>query len=143
MQSGNPEAIRITIAGQTIDTGDLGHLTVIPGMLVFTARADDMINVAGLNVYPQDVEKAVMALPGVSDAVAFRICPTRIPAPARACLYAGTASEDTIRQACRTALADYQQPALIRQLPALPRQANGKISRREIAAKFTPESADA
>lgn len=139
--SSNPEAIRITIAGQTIDTGDLGHLND-SGMLVFTARADDMINVAGLNVYPQDVEKAVMALPGVSDAVAFRLPDPHSGARA-GLLYSGTASEDTIRQACRTALADYQQPALIQQLPALPRQANGKISRREIAAKFTPESTDA
>ncbi|KIC13523.1 AMP-binding protein [Leisingera sp. ANG-DT] len=139
--SSNPEAIRITIAGQTIDTGDLGHLND-SGMLVFTARADDMINVAGLNVYPQDIEQAVMALPGVSDAVAFRLPDPHSGARA-GLLYAGTASEDTIRQACRAALADYQQPALIRHLPALPRQANGKISRREIAAKFTPESADA
>lgn len=140
-QNGIPDAVRITIAGRAIDTGDLGHLSDT-GMLVFTARADDMINVAGLNVYPQDIEKAVMAQPGVNDAVAFRLPDPHSGARA-GLLYSGTASEDTIRQACRAALADYQQPALIRHLPALPRQANGKISRREIAAEFTAESADA
>ncbi|MEW2914159.1 AMP-binding protein [Leisingera sp. JC11] len=140
-RTGTPHAVRITIAGQTIDTGDLGCLSDT-GMLVFTARADDLINVAGLNVYPQDIEKTVMALPGVTDAVAFRLPDPHSGARA-GLLYAGTASEDTIRQACRAALADYQQPALIRQLPALPRQANGKISRREISAQYTPETADA
>ncbi len=140
-QNGTPDAVRITIAGQTIDTGDLGHLNDT-GMLVFTARADDMINVAGLNVYPQDVEQAVMALPGVSDAVSFRIPDPRSGARA-GLLYSGTATEDAIRQACRSALADYQQPALIKHLPALPRQANGKISRSEISAQYAQEAVPA
>ncbi|WP_291730331.1 AMP-binding protein [Leisingera sp. F5] len=136
-RNGTPDAVRITIAGQTIDTGDLGHLNDT-GMLVFTARADDMINVAGLNVYPQDVEQAVMALPGVTDAVAFRIPDPHSGARA-GLLYSGTATEDAIRQACRSALAGHQQPHLIKQLPALPRQANGKISRREISAQYAQE----
>ncbi|WP_260008827.1 AMP-binding protein [Leisingera sp. M527] len=140
-RNGTPDAVRINVAGRSIDTGDLGHLNDT-GMLVFTARADDMINVAGLNVYPQDIEKVVMALPGVSDAVAFRISDPHSGARA-GLLYSGTETEETIRQACRAALAGFQRPALIQHLPALPRQANGKISRREIAAEFTPESADA
>lgn len=101
-----------------------------------------MINVAGLNVYPQDVERAVMALDGVSDAVAFRI--SDLHSGARAgLLYSGTETEETIRQACRAALAGYQQPTLIKQLPALPRQANGKISRREISARYTQKAVPA
>ncbi|MFS4583631.1 AMP-binding protein [Phaeobacter sp. C3_T13_0] len=137
-----PEVIRIIAKGQTIDTGDLGHLNT-DGMLIFTTRADDMINVAGFNVYPQDVEQAAMALPGVSDAVAFRITDPHSGARV-GLIYAGNAAEGDLRQACRSTLADYQQPALIRHLPALPRQANGKISRREIAAQYAPtETAEA
>lgn len=138
-RDGAPEAVRITVAGREIDTGDLGHLRS-GGMLVFTARADDMINAAGLNVYPQDVEKVVMTLPGVTDAVAFRLADPHSGARV-GLLYSGTATEDAIRQACRTALADYQQPHLIKHLPALPRQANGKISRREVAAQYAPAAA--
>ncbi|WP_323779551.1 AMP-binding protein [Leisingera sp.] len=133
-RNGSPDAVRITAAGRETDTGDLGHLRA-DGMLVFTARADDMINVAGLNVYPQDVEKTVMALPGVSDAIAFRLPDPHSGARA-GLLYAGSAAEDDVRQACRDTLADYQQPRLIKHLPALPRQANGKISRRGLAAQY-------
>ncbi|WP_254695770.1 AMP-binding enzyme [Leisingera sp. NJS204] len=140
-QNGTPDAVRIYVAEREIDTGDLGHLNDT-GLLVFTARADDMINVASLNVYPQDVERAVMALHGVSDAVAFRISDPHSGARA-GLLYSGTETEETIRQACRAALSGYQQPTLIKQLPALPRQANGKNSRREISARYSQKAVPA
>lgn len=40
--------------------------------MVFASRLDDTINVAGLNVYPQDIEDVVMAMPGIEDAVVIR-----------------------------------------------------------------------
>ncbi|KIC20025.1 AMP-binding protein [Leisingera sp. ANG-Vp] len=130
-----PGPVRITTGGRGIDTGDLGCLRP-DGMLVFTARADDMINVAGLNVYPHDVEKTVMAVPGVQDAVAFRVADPH-SGDRVGLLYSGSATEEDLRRACLGALAGYQQPGQIHRLPALPRQANGKISRREVAAQYS------
>ncbi|SCZ64763.1 fatty-acyl-CoA synthase [Epibacterium ulvae] len=132
-----PAAVMVSKDDRTIDTGDLGSFDET-GMLVFAARADDMINVAGMSVYPQDIEKAVMAVPGVLDAVAFRI--DDVLSGSRAGLvYAGhSVTEDEVRKTCQANLASFQQPAFIKHLSALPREANGKISRRAVAAQYAP-----
>ncbi|TBR29742.1 MAG: fatty acyl-AMP ligase, partial [Reyranella sp.] len=56
-----------------LDTGDLGYWH--KGELVITGRAKDLIIVNGRNIWPQDIEWAVEALPqvGRGDACAFSI----------------------------------------------------------------------
>ncbi|MBP1871811.1 fatty-acyl-CoA synthase [Ensifer adhaerens] len=121
--------------GIAIHTRDLGYRRG-DGMLVFVSRMDDMINVSGLNVYPRDVEDAVMAMPEVSDAVAFRIG-DRFAGERVALLFSAeeTVAPQAIREWCNKHLAGHQLPMDIRQVDAIPRQANGKISRREVAAR--------
>lgn len=121
--------------GIAIHTRDLGYRRD-DGMLVFVSRMDDMINVSGLNVYPRDVEDAVMAMPGVSDAVAFRIG-DRFAGERVALLFSAgeTVAPQAIREWCGQHLASHQLPMDIRQVETIPRQANGKISRREVAAR--------
>jgi acyl carrier protein len=104
-------------------------------MLVFTARMDDTINVAGLNVYPSDVEDVVMAMPQVTDAVAFR--KTDPVAGERVGLVFSASrpiAPHDLRRFCAERLARHQLPMEILQVRSVPRQANGKISRREVAA---------
>jgi 3,4-dihydroxybenzoate---[aryl-carrier protein] ligase len=129
-----PAEIVIDAPSGEIRTRDLGFARD-DGMLVFMARMDDTINVAGLNVYPQEVEDVVMAMPHVTDAVAFRkpdpIAGERVglvlsasrPVPAQ-----------DVRRFCAERLARHQLPMEIVQIRTVPRQANGKISRREVAA---------
>jgi acyl-coenzyme A synthetase/AMP-(fatty) acid ligase len=105
-----------------IATRDLGYYRP-DGMLVFVSRLDDTINVSGLNVYPREVEDVVMSMPSVTDAVAFRKADT----------LAGEGP--AVRQWCAQNLASHQLPMEIVQVDAIPRQANGKISRREVAAQ--------
>ncbi|CUH74856.1 Long-chain-fatty-acid--CoA ligase [Tritonibacter multivorans] len=136
----SPAAVQVEKQGRLIATGDLGVLDET-GLLTFVSRADDMINVAGLNVYPQDVEAAVMTSDGISDAVAFRVEDGMAGARV-GLLYCGhTVTEDDVRQICNARLAPYQQPTLIKQVSNLPREANGKLSRRAIAAQFAPAGA--
>lgn len=139
-QTGNAaeDAGEIVVAkndGVAIHTRDLGYRRA-DGMLVFVSRMDDMINVSGLNVYPRDVEDAVMAMPEVSDAVAFRIG-DRFAGERVALLFSAeeTVAPQAIREWCNKHLASHQLPMDIRQVEAIPRQANGKISRREVAAR--------
>ncbi|OCP35308.1 AMP-binding protein [Ensifer sp. LC163] len=121
--------------GIAIHTRDLGYRRD-DGMLVFVSRMDDMINVSGLNVYPRDVEDAVMAMAGVSDAVAFRMG-DRFAGERVALLFSAseTIAPQAIRAWCSLNLASHQLPMDIRQVDTIPRQANGKISRREVAAR--------
>ncbi|KIQ03645.1 acyl-CoA synthetase [Agrobacterium tumefaciens] len=121
--------------GQPIHTRDLGYIRA-DGMLVFVSRMDDMINVAGLNVYPKDVEDAATAMPGISDAVAFRKS-DRFAGERVALLYSAetAVSTATLREWLSQQLASHQLPSEMIQVADIPRQANGKISRRDVAAR--------
>ncbi|CAN7656344.1 AMP-binding protein [Neorhizobium tomejilense] len=121
--------------GTAIHTRDLGYRRA-DGMLVFVSRMDDMINVSGLNVYPGDVEDAVMAMLGVTDAVAFRRS-DRFAGERVALLYSANqpVAPQDIREWCSRHLASHQLPMEMIQVAEVPRQANGKISRREVAAR--------
>ncbi len=131
-----PAEIVVVGEGGSVRTADLGYLDR-DGMLTFVSRIDDTINVSGLNVYPGEVEDVVMAMPGVTDAVAF----------ARPDVFAGervtllfSADEPIAPRAlqdwCRRWLAGHQMPSEAVQVAAVPRQANGKISRRDLAERY-------
>ncbi|MEN3212438.1 IucA/IucC family protein [Methylorubrum populi] len=138
-----PAEIVVEGEGGAIRTADLGYVEP-DGMLVFIARKDDTINVSGLNVYPGEVEDVVMALPGVTDAVAFArpdpfagervtlLFSAETPVPPR-----------TLQDWCRRWLAGHQVPVEAVQVGAIPREANGKISRRAVAAQYRAGSLEA
>ncbi|GJD59902.1 AMP-binding protein [Methylobacterium frigidaeris] len=131
-----PAEIVVEGEGGAVRTGDLGYRAP-DGMLVFVARQSDTINVSGLNVYPGEVEDVVMAMPGITDAVAFAradafagervtlLFSAEAPVPPRA-----------LQDWCRRFLAGHQVPVETVQVSAIPRQANGKISRREAAEHY-------
>ena len=131
-----PGEIVVTRNGRAIATRDLGYRRA-DGMLVFVSRLDDMINVSGLNVYPAQVEEAVMTMPGITDAVAFRR-EDRFAGERVGLIFSATeaVSPQDIRAWCMPRLASHQLPTEIVQVDEVPRQANGKISRREVAARF-------
>jgi acyl-CoA synthetase (AMP-forming)/AMP-acid ligase II len=135
------EAGDITIRtkeGAQISTRDLGYLRA-DGMLVFVSRLDDMINVAGLNVYPKDVEDVVMQRAGVLDAVVFRrkdVFSGERPALLFSLGDGGNVTPAELRDWCAKHLSAHQVPMTIQQVAQIPRQANGKISRRAVSEAF-------
>nr|WP_232341039.1 AMP-binding protein [Halomonas pacifica] len=129
-----PAEIRVGVPGEgTIATRDLGYLDA-QGRLHFLARLDDTINVAGINVYPGDVEDAFLRHPRITEAVAFK----RPDAYAgeRVCLHF-VADEpldgEALRRWCRERLAPHQVPMLLEQVAEIAKLPNGKISRRRLA----------
>lgn len=129
-----PAEIVVEGFGGKIRTRDLGWLKS-DGALVFTARLDDTINVSGLNVYPGEVEDVAMSAPGVADAVAFRLPDPFAGERVGLLVAAGPGLDpDRVRDWCRTRLAAHQLPVRIVRAEKVPRQANGKVSRREVAA---------
>ncbi|MGH9487617.1 MAG: AMP-binding protein [Terriglobales bacterium] len=66
----NPEATRQTFSDGWLHTGDLGRMEANKN-LVFLGRKKEMIVTAdGLNVYPEDVERALLLQPAISEAAA-------------------------------------------------------------------------
>ena len=138
VQSGNseesPEEIVVTTESNSIvATRDLGYLDA-DNRLHFLSRIDEMINVSGLNVYPAEVEKVVMEMPGVSDAVVFK--KSHAFGNDQVCLQFVADIEvptEDIRSWCARYLNKYQVPIQITQVEKIDRLPNGKVSRKALA----------
>lgn len=144
-QEGAPDApveIRVRTPWREVATRDLGYRTP-EGMLVFLSRLDDTINVAGLNVYPKEVEDVALAMPGVADAVAVRQAdPFAGERVALVFSAARAVSEAQLRAWCAARLAAHQMPVALMRVEEVPRLANGKISRRDLAATLAGPAAE-
>ncbi|SEF99733.1 AMP-binding protein [Marinobacterium lutimaris] len=128
-----PSEVIIRGAEQAIYTRDLGYFDS-DGVLHYLARIDDMINVAGINVYPKEVEDVVLTCEGVVDVVVFKRADPY--AGERVCLQFVAdrmVDEDELRRWCAEHLSPYQCPLEIAQVEEIPKLPNGKISRRLLA----------
>lgn len=130
---GAPASIIATLPdGREVDTRDLGYF--LDGRLHFVSRVDEMINVAGFNVYPGEVEEVVLAMPGIRDAVVFK--KSRGFGGDQVCLHFVSDEAlpaDAVRDFCAGRLAAHQIPMNIARVEAIPRLPNGKISRKAIS----------
>ena len=113
------------------------------GYLHFHGRLKEMLKSGGINVSPAEVEKVLMAYPGVQlaqvvgvpDATRDEIVGAVIvPKPDT------TLNADEIMTYCRTNMAAYKVPRLLRIIEEaeLPLTTTGKIQKNRIAAKFFP-----
>ncbi len=116
-------------------TGDLGYLDD-EGYLYVLDRRDDLIISGGENIYPAEVEAALIAHPAVRDAGVIgladaewgrRVAALVVLAPGR------TATPEELIAFCRQRLAGYKVPRRIAFRESLPRNAAGKLLRRELS----------
>jgi long-chain acyl-CoA synthetase len=118
-------------------TGDLGTLDAA-GSLSFRGRKKDVIvTAAGMNIYPEDLEAALLRQPQIRAAAVVEGRGPQGPHPVAA-LVIRSASDD-VAEAVRAAnrdLAEFQQIRhwTIWREPDLPRTSTGKVLRREVAA---------
>jgi len=108
--------------------------------LKIVGRVSDMINVAGKKVNPAEVEAHLLSFEGVQRVVVFG-CPTGAKLrneEVTACVLASSAvSETDLLRFCRAGLSPWQVPKRIFILDELPANERGKISRRELAQRFS------
>jgi hypothetical protein len=116
-------------------TGDRGRFRP-DGGLDFLGRTDEQVKIRGFRVEPGEVEHALRALPGVTEAV---VLPHADPTGLRLVAYVGgTPAEPAgIRAALRAVLPGYLVPAAVTVLPVLPRTASGKVDRGALPAPET------
>jgi long-chain acyl-CoA synthetase len=115
-------------------TGDMGKLDE-DGHLFITGRIKEMLIVGGENVFPREIEEVLNRHPSIKESgVVGRMDPMRGELPvAFVELREGAAFDETaLKTWCRASLAGYKVPASIRALETLPRNATGKILRREL-----------
>jgi o-succinylbenzoate---CoA ligase len=115
------------IQGRFFRTGDLGELDA-RGRLVVHARRADLIVSGGENVYPAEVEAALLTHPAVREAAVLPASDERWGQVGIAFVVT-TASDAELRNFLGTRLAKYKVPARFVRLPELPRNAAGKVDR--------------
>lgn len=100
-------------------------------------RVSDLINVAGKKVNPAEVEAALLALPGIREAVVFGRRSALRNEEVAACVVAeASMREADLLQFLRARLSGWQVPKKIYFLDELPVTERGKISRRQLAERF-------
>jgi O-succinylbenzoic acid--CoA ligase len=117
-----------------LHTGDLGRLDA-EGYLYVLDRRDDLIVSGGENVYPAEVEATLLAHPAVAEAGVIGIPDEQWGRTVAAFVVlapGGAASADDLKRFCRERLAGYKVPRQITFREALPRNAAGKLLRREL-----------
>ncbi len=136
-----PDATREAFVSGWFDTGDLGTWDAA-GFLTLVGRKHDLIITNGLNVYPQVVERVINECPGARESAVVGVPDRR---RGERVVAAVVRSDDALTErALRDFLAErlvaYQRPSEIVFVATLPRNAMGKVLRRELRDQL-PDSA--
>ncbi len=123
-------------------TGDAGWMDA-DGYLFLHDRIKDMIVSGGENIYPAEVENALLAHPAVADAAVIGVPDDRWGETVKAIVVRSpAASEDDeglaldIIAATRSRLAHYKCPTSVDFVEALPRNPSGKVLKRELRQPY-------
>lgn len=135
----NPAATEAAITRDGwLRTGDAGYRDT-DGYLFLYDRVKDMIVTGGENVYPAEVENALMAHPDVGDVAVIGVPDERWGEAVKAVVVpvAGTEPDRAeLVSFCRERLAGYKCPKSIDFAESLPRNPSGKLLKREIRSPY-------
>ena len=130
----NPSANEKAFAGGWFHTGDLGHLDA-RGFLHITGRQSDMYISGGSNVYPREVEEAVLTHPAVAEACVVGVPHEKWGETGVAVLVAAEGAvvdAGAVMAHLDGRLGRYKWPSRIVVWDALPRSGYGKVPKNEV-----------
>ena len=119
-------------------TGDLARVDD-EGYIFIVDRKKEMLVSGGFNVYPSEVESVLAQHPAV-----YEVCVVGVPderwgetVKAVVVLRDGARADDgEIMDFCRGRLADFKRPRSVDFVPHLPKNGNGKLSRKEVREHY-------
>jgi len=121
--------------------GDIGHVDE-EGFLYLTDRKSHMIISGGVNIYPQEIENLLISHDKVMDAAVIGAPDPDLGEKVVAVVQpvdmeqAGDALEQELRDYLAPQLARIKMPKLFDFRPDLPREANGKLYKRELRDEY-------
>lgn len=137
-----PDATAEALRDGWLHTGDLGHVDH-EGYLYVSDRREDLIVSGGENVYPAEVEAALMAHPDVVEAAVVGLEDTRWGSLVAAVVVTrpgASLTGDELVEQLRTKLARYKVPRRIDLVTEpLPRTASGKLRRHLVRAQLASD----
>jgi acyl-CoA synthetase (AMP-forming)/AMP-acid ligase II len=140
-----PEATAETLRGGWLHTGDLGSFDA-DGYLTLRDRSKDLIISGGMNIYPREVEEALLRHAGVrSVAVVGRPDPEWGESVVAFVVPADGAvppPREELDRTCLDRIARYKRPRDYRFVDALPTNHYGKVVKRELHDRLRAETED-
>jgi long-chain acyl-CoA synthetase len=127
--------------GRMITLGDVGYLDE-DGFLFLRDRKIDMIISGGVNIYPAEVEAALLTDPDIADATVIGVPDKEWGEQVKAIVElrpdvpADATTEAAIIERCRGRIANFKCPRTVDFVDTLPRLPNGKVEKRRIRDKF-------
>jgi long-chain acyl-CoA synthetase len=136
----DPEATANTVQSGWLNTGDIGYFDR-HDFLYLTDRSKDVIITGGSNMYPREVEEALLTHPAVHEAAVVGVPDRTWGESVRAYVVVvpGCQPEtaDLIAH-CTRRLASFKKPKSVIFVEELPKSPNGKILKRMLQASPTP-----
>ena len=139
---GQADATADTIRDGWLYTGDLGYIDE-DGYVYLEGRAKDFIKRGGEMVAPEEVENIIHAYEGVAECAVIglpdetwgeRVVVVIVQEPG------ANVTEDSVKQVCREHLAGFKRPEQVVFVDALPRNALGKVLKRELRERYGASS---
>jgi len=133
-----PEATAETLRGGWLHTGDIGSLDP-DGYLYITDRKKDMIISGGSNIYPREIEEVICQHPAVFEVSVIGVPDDKWGEAVKALVVlrpGESATEALLIEHCKRHLASYKKPQSVEFLPVLPKNAYGKVLKRELRDRY-------
>ncbi len=124
--------------GGWLHTGDIARMDE-EGFVYFLGRKDDMIVTGGENVYPAEVEEAILSFEKVADVAVLGVADEKWGETIMAVVSPKSGisiSEIEIVEHVKTRLAGFKQPRIVKFVESLPKMGSGKHDRVEIRKKY-------
>ena len=127
------ETIKVLGSDGWLHTGDIAKMDE-NGYFYIVDRKKDMILVSGFNVYPNEVEDAVMQHPGVAEVAAIGMPDEHSGEVVKIFVVRKdpNLTVEELKQFCKENLTGYKRPKVIEFRDSLPKSNVGKILRREL-----------
>jgi acyl-CoA synthetase (AMP-forming)/AMP-acid ligase II len=122
------------VVGGLMSTGDMGHLDAA-GRLFVDGRDDEMIVSGGENVFPREVEDLLAKHAQIEEAAVIGVEDSQFGQRLKAFVVAreeGELSEEEVKEYVKQNLARYKVPREVVFMAELPRNATGKVLKREL-----------
>jgi len=131
-----PEETATALRNGWLHTGDMGYFDE-DGYLYVVERKKDLIIRGGFNIYPRDVEEILATHPAVIEAAVVGVPSQRMGEEVKAFVVSSApVDEEALMAYCREKLANYKTPSQIEFIEALPRNAVGKIDKKELRKRY-------
>lgn len=137
----DPEATAESIRDGWLYTGDLGYRDE-DGFFFITDRKKDLIIRGGFNISPREIEEVLFGHPGIREAAVASVHDKRDREMVKAFVVLQDdvqMTEQQVLEYCKANLAEYKLPKRVEFRDSLPKNATGKVLRKELRGESSDD----